>query len=191
MIRKALIVFFLIGLVVSAGLFAASARYSFSYIPESLRFRASLRSGLLWVTWPDRPYTRLTSEDLHLVLDMMTVPGPWGPEDTRRFLTARPMMVNNCARSGLGITRERPNFSALLYYSLRVERVGYQKEYHISVGLWVPALLCLAGGCVSFFHGRRRRNRKKLGLCLKCGYDLRASEERCPECGAGIADERP
>ena len=51
------------------------------------------------------------------------------------------------------------------------------------VPLWMPTLL-FAGLSYTFVAPvHRRRKRKKLGLCLKCGYDLRASKDRCPECG--------
>ncbi len=52
--------------------------------------------------------------------------------------------------------------------------------------LWMPTLLFGLWPAWLLLPLHRRRKRKKLGLCVKCGYDLRASKERCPECGTTI-----
>ncbi len=66
-----------------------------------------------------------------------------------------------------------------------VPRIGGSGPwYFVRAPLWLPSLVLAVLLVFGLLPRHRRRKRKKLGLCLKCGYDLRASKERCPECGS-------
>jgi len=67
---------------------------------------------------------------------------------------------------------------------IKVNSSGPHAVVFVHVPLWLPTI-CFAVLTVYLapYSVYRRRKRKKLGLCLKCGYDLRGSKERCPECG--------
>jgi hypothetical protein len=57
----------------------------------------------------------------------------------------------------------------------------------------LPVLLLAMAPAASLLRWNRRRlkgQRMRLGLCLHCGYDLRASPERCPECGQPVISPR-
>jgi hypothetical protein len=56
----------------------------------------------------------------------------------------------------------------------------------VRVPHWLVAPVAGVPGFLAVRALRRRRRRARTGLCVHCGYDLRASEGRCPECGAPI-----
>lgn len=62
------------------------------------------------------------------------------------------------------------------------------KNLLLHAPIWLPLLLVSAalGADVAIAY-RQERRRRRAGLCRHCGYDLRASPERCPECGQPAA----
>jgi hypothetical protein len=65
--------------------------------------------------------------------------------------------------------------------SVRLERSAF-----VIVPSWVVVALTAMPVLIrGYTHARHRRAMRRLAtnLCPTCGYDLRASSERCPECG--------
>ena len=56
----------------------------------------------------------------------------------------------------------------------------------VSVPFWFIAVM-FALPAVVMVRGEWRRRKVRPGLCPGCGYDVRATPERCPECGRVLA----
>ena len=66
--------------------------------------------------------------------------------------------------------------------ALRLSQARLQATKYALAAAAVAAIPLVIGG----LRQRRRQRWLKTGFCGECGYDLRASREQCPECGAPV-----
>ena len=106
---------------------------------------------------------------------------PWAADDS--FYTSGANVWARVKITNIPKSREFvPNPNARLSVSatpIRVSARGLDFTIFI-LPLAIPTIASL--GLIAFIRDRSRR-RTRSGLCLRCGYDLRMSGTRCPECG--------
>ena len=81
------------------------------------------------------------------------------------------------------VSKNPPRYPMEWWFQNRSVTWSNRMSTGVRLPVWMPT--AMLGGLLTWTYSpiHRRRKRKKLGLCVKCGYDLRGSKERCPECG--------
>ena len=162
MFRKTLIILSLIGLLLSVGLWGVSY--------WGVGFRALLYSRDELI---ESSYAQIIEVDVIICRGVLS----WGVTSFYVVLMS--------AKSEESIAAEWPGW---MHYTGRPVCSGQTTlRPSIKVPLWVPVLIFAVAPAWPLSSPYRRRRRSKLGLCLKCGYDLRGSKDTCPECGTGFS----
>lgn len=74
-------------------------------------------------------------------------------------------------------------------FDFETHRYGQRRDHTLAIPLWFPTIVAAIPVAFAVAGAFRHRRRVVLKLCLRCGYDLRASTDRCPECGTTIPKE--
>ena len=145
----------------------------------------AVRSPYIWDTWSYQTVAKTSDGSSTITNTGLTSGGGsvvigrdmvWGYE-----VMATPS-VGWSYEQGKRTSSREPRFGQ---FALGNDRVANKYQ---TVGLSLPWwFVALAGSVLPAWWVLRRiksHRQSKLGLCPTCGYDLRATPDRCPECGA-------
>ena len=167
MIRKTLTTLSLLGLLLSVGLWGVSyLRFGF-FLDSSNQYFVLISTGAFHCGYSPLPLHRVRVS--------------WLPHETSLGYEY-PMRESK----KWWFNEYVPRPQVPLLRTLWLPRLGPEGWSNLSVPLWMPTAIFGFAACRPLnFH--RRRKRKKLGLCVKCGYDLTGNiTGTCSECGEAI-----
>ena len=127
---------------------------------------AKSRAGsveLEWLSWPPSE-VRAWQRFSHLIA-----------EESKPFPPAR-----GAARSGQAGDGKR-------FRAYRDRTARGTPSWGVVFPHWAMALATTVVPAIWLARARGRRRRRHAGLCTRCGYDMRATPDRCPECGTEAA----
>jgi hypothetical protein len=149
-------------------------------IRKVVKWATAVLAGVLLITWIGSGWYQVGRSEIVFMGDWTV----WTLADGQIRYTAMPSLPGESSMPNWWMRRQQFK----VRFGWHVGRIRYTvapRSSEVLVPLWAPSVLAIGVACVAWRVDARARRRERVGLCVKCGYDLAASSSQtpCPECG--------